>query len=233
MTDNKDNIEKTEKAIGSVEEALSKSELFIEKNQKLLLIVLGAIVAIVLGVLGYNNYIVKPREAEAQAQSFMAIRYFEKDSLSLALNGNSNYPGFIQIIDDYGSTKAGNLAHYYAGLCYLKMGKFNEAIDMLEDFSSDDKIIGPMAQGAIGDAQMELGNMNEAATSYEKAASMQANDLTTPLFLKKAGLTYELTKQYEKSLVMYERIQKEYFTTFEGGEIEKYIEAVKYKLEEK
>ena len=115
-------------AIENIEESLSNAELFIEKNQKKLLLVLTAIVVVVGGVLAYNQFIVKPKEAEAQTAMFRAEIYFEKDSFNLALNGKGDVEGFLSIIDNYGGTKSSNLAHYYAGICYLQTGKFQEGI---------------------------------------------------------------------------------------------------------
>ena len=176
-------IDNTEEKIHAVEEALSKSEKFIEKNQKILTIVIGSAIVIVLGVFAFQKLYIAPREKAAQGQMFMAQKYFEEDSLNKALNGDANYPGFLTIIDDYGMTKAANLSKYYAGIIYLKQGKYEDAITYLKKFDSDDEFVGPMATGSIGDANLELGKKEEAVDYYMKASSMQENDLTTPLYL--------------------------------------------------
>src|SRR5665647_2253994 len=121
-------IDNTEEKIHAVEEALSKSEKFIEKNQKILTIVIGSAVVIVLGVFAFQKLYIAPREKAAQGQMFVAQKYFEQDSLNKALNGDANYPGFLDIIDEYSMTKSANLANYYAGIIYLKQGKFEDAI---------------------------------------------------------------------------------------------------------
>ena len=156
MVKKSDKSDKTEDRIVKVEEAFGKTEQFIENNQKIILIVVGIIVVVVLGFFGFKRFYLAPKEKEAQGQMFMAEKYFEQDSITKALNGDGNYPGFLDIIDQYGITKTGNLAHYYAGICYLKKGEFEKAIDHLKHFSTKDKIVGPMALGAIGDAYMEL-----------------------------------------------------------------------------
>jgi len=216
-------IDKTEERIVAVEEAFSKTEQFIEKNQKIILIVVGAIILVVLGYFGFKRLYLAPREKEAQSQMFMAEKYFEMDSLTRALKGDGNYLGFLDIMDQYKFTKSANLSHYYAGICYLKKGEFQNAIDHLSDFSSDDELIGPMAIGALGDAYMELNNTDKAIDCYLKAADKRKNDLTSPMFLMKAGMACELAGKNDLALKTYMRIKTEFSRTNEGREIDKYI----------
>jgi len=219
--------DKTEGGIVAVEEALSRTEKFIENNQKILTIIIGAIVIVVLVFFGFKRFYMAPKEQEAKEQMFMAERYFEIDSLNLALNGDGMYPGFLKIIDNYGMTKGANLSKYYAGVCYLKMGNFEEAIDHLESFKGKDQILGPMAKGAIGDAYLELNQPAKAAGFYMEAADLKENEFTTPLFLMKAGWTYEIQKDYKKALETYERIKYKFPTSNEAREIDKYIARTK------
>ncbi|HLO90230.1 MAG: tetratricopeptide repeat protein [Chloroflexota bacterium] len=225
MAKKSDNTE--EKIMAPVEEALGKSELFIEKNQKLLMIILGIIALLVLGYFGFQRFILIPREKEAQSQMFMAERYFEQDSLRLALNGDGSYPGFLQIIEDYSMTKSAKLAHYYAGIIYLNQGKFQEAIDHLEKFKTSDVMLAPMAKGAIADAYMELGQKEDAAKQYVKAAETYINEFTTPVFLQKAAWAYEDAGKKDEALDIYNRIKTEYPRSAEARDVEKYITRLK------
>jgi len=215
------------KNIHAVEEALTKTEHFIEKNQKIILYVVGALVVIIGGYMALKKFYLGPKEKEAQSQMFWAERYFERDSLNLALKGDGNNLGFLDIIDEYGITKSANLAHYYAGMCYLKKGQYEDAIDQLKKFDGDDQIVSSMAKGAIGDAYMELGDNDKAIEYYKKAADNNSNLFTAPLFLMKAGWTYEIMGNYEEALKLYERIRKEYYKSYESREIEKYIARAK------
>jgi tetratricopeptide (TPR) repeat protein len=228
MSTNK--ADKTEDRIVAVEEAFSKTEHFIESNQKIIMIVIVVLIVGVLGFFGFKRYYLAPRETEAQAQMFMAEKYFEQDSLKKALNGDGNYLGFLDIIDQYGITKSANLSKYYAGICYLKLGDYQKAIDFLKKFSGKDMVVGPMANGAIGDAYMELNNLDEAISYYTKAADMRNNEFTTPLFLKKAGMAYEIQGKNDKALEMYKRIKETYPRSYEGSEIDKYIAYVQGKI---
>ncbi len=144
--------EATENQMQAVEEALTKTEKFIEKNSNLLTIIVAVAAAIVLGYFAFQKFYLVPKEKEASAQIFMAEKYFAKDSLQLALNGDGQYPGFLEIADDYSITKTGNLAHYYAGVCYLKLGQYEDAIDHLKDFDGNGTIIDTWAIGKLGDA---------------------------------------------------------------------------------
>jgi tetratricopeptide (TPR) repeat protein len=206
-----------------VEHALSSTEHFIEQNQKTITIALIAIVAVVGIFLGYKRFIVSPKEKEAKNEIFAAEQYFEKDSFNLALNGDGNNLGFLDVIDKYKSTKPGKLARYYAGISYLKLGKYQEAIDQLKKFNLKDKLVKPISIGATGDAYAELGNTQEAINYYIKAARNSVNGFSTPIYLMKAGELLEATKEYKKAIDLYEEIQRDYPESSEGRKIEKYI----------
>lgn len=208
---------------GAVSSAFNRAEQFIEDNQKVLTIIFGAVLVIVAGYFGFKKLYLQPKEKEAQSQLFVAENYFEKDSFNLALNGSGNYPGFLQIIEEYGITKSANLAHYYAGICYLRTGKFNEAIEQLKKFKSNDQLIAPIAVGAQGDAYAELNNIDEAILCYKKAATKSKNEFTSPIYLMKAALLLETKKEFKASLKLYEEIKESYPKSQEGRQIEKYI----------
>ena len=216
-------IDKTEERIVAVEEAFSRTEQFIEKYQQIILIVIGVVIVVVLGFFGFKRFYLAPKEKDAQSQMFMAEKYFEQDSLKKALNGDGQYLGFLAVIDEFGMTKSANLAHYYAGICYLKMGQFENALEQLNKFSSSDQFVGPMAKGAMGDANMELKQVQKAADLYMDAAEMRKNEFTSPLFMMKAGMAYEELGNYEKALNIYKQIKEKYARSNEGREIDKYI----------
>ena len=228
----KENVQKDEERLEQIESTLGKTEMFIEKNQKTILIVLAVVVVAILAVFGVKKFVIEPRESEAQASMFRAEQLFEKDDYATALNGDGNNAGFLDIISEYGGTKAGNLARYYAGICYLNTGDFNNAVKYLEEFNGKDQIVKPLATGAMGDAYLELDNTAEAAKCYEKAAKESPNSFTSPMFLMKAGLTYEMVNNYQKALEMYKIIKAEYPTSNEGFNIEKYIAYVEAKMAE-
>lgn len=226
----KENVQKDEERLEQIESTLSKTEMFIEKNRTTITVVLAVIIVAVLAIFGVRKFVIEPREAAAQTAIFRAEQLFENDDYATALNGDGNNAGFIDIINEYGGTKTGNLARYYAGICYLNTGDFNNAIKYLGEFKGKDQIVKPLATGARGDAYLELDNAAEAAKCYEKAAKESANTFTSPMFLMKAGLAYEMVENYQKALELYKTIKSEYPTSNEGFSIEKNIAYVEAKL---
>lgn len=222
----------TEDRIEAVESALSKSEQFIESNQKIITYVIGALIVVVLVFFGYNKYIASPKEKAANEAIFQAELYFEQDSLNLALVGDGESYGFLDIIDDYSSTKAGNLAKYYAGIIYLNQGEYDNAIEYLKKFSGDDIIVSAMAIGATGDAYMQKGETDKAASYYMDAASTNSNELSSPAFLLKAGWAYEMLDKNADALKAYEKIKADFPRAREAREVEKYISRAKANLGE-
>ena len=215
--------------LGNVEQALSRSEQFIENNQKFLIYTIIAIVVIVLGYFGYNNYVYKPKSVEAAAAMFQAERYFEQDSMNLALYGDGNNFGFLYIVDEYGNTPSGKLAKYYAGIAFLQISDYDNAIKYLGSFSSKDNIFNGMAKCAIGDAYMQKGDTEMGVQYYMKAAKNYPEDsFNTPIYLMKAGLAYEELGQYTKAAEVYKAIKTDYAQSREGRDIEKYISRAEF-----
>lgn len=212
-----------------LESALTRTEQFIEDNQKKITYVVGAIVVLVGAFLAFNRFYLQPKEKEALNQMFMAENYFEKDSFNLAINGDGNYLGFLDIIDDYGMTKSANRAKYYTGIAYLHMGQFEDGIEYLKKFKTDDLLLAPVKTGAIGDAMLELGKTEDALKQYQKAYAETENELTTPVYKMKAAMLLESMNKLEEALKLYEEIKKDYPQSAEGTTVDKYIARVKIK----
>jgi tetratricopeptide (TPR) repeat protein len=157
---------------------------------------------------------------------FQAERWLEMDSIKLALNGDGNYLGFLDIAKNYKMTKAGNLAKFSAGICYLHLGQYQDAIDYLTRYKKQDKVIGSLAIGAIGDAYVELGDVEKGISKYIESADYAKNSFNTPIFLLKAGQIYELQQKYADALKLYKRIKDEYPESTEGTTIDKNIARV-------
>lgn len=223
------NTKQGDERLENVEEALSKTEQWIEDNQKLLWTILIAVLVVAFGVFGVTKYMNK-RNATASAQIFKAQQYFESEQYENALNGDGNNLGFLDIISDYGSTKTGKLAHYYAGISYMKLGNYQDAIEHLKKYTSDDQILAPMALGAIGDCYMELGDNQNAVSYYAKAARKNPNDFTSPMFLVKEGMTYEIMGNYGKALEAYRLLKKDYPLSNEAFDISRNISFLEEKM---
>ena len=208
--ENKDLLENSE----VIAEKLEGAEHWVEENLKLVIGVIGAITLIVGGYFGYNYYI-GGQDAQAQKEMFQAVRYFEADSLNLAMNGDGNILGFKQIIEDYSRTDAANLANFYAGVISLKQGKFPLAVLYLEDFKSNDLLVQPRAYSLLGDAYMEQKLYSDAAKFYGKASHSNPNKYFTPTYLMKEALAYEKLNQNDKAKEAYQKIIDQYFDSTE------------------
>jgi tetratricopeptide (TPR) repeat protein len=218
-------VKDQEKGIGNLEfnESVNKAEGYLHENRKSISIIGGGILLVILGYFAYTNFIVKPQEENAQKEMFMAERYFQQDSIDKAINGDGQFPGFIEIIDNYGSSNSANLAHYYLGMSYMKKGEWENAIEYLSGYDAEDDITGALALGAIGDAHMELGDKDEALKFYMKAIDYDKNQFTSAIFLMKAATVKELNNDYKGAAELYERIKKDYPQSTEARDIERYL----------
>ena len=217
----------TDKSLEGIEHALTRSEQFIEDNSKGISYVIFGIILVVMIFMGVKRFYIVPLEEEAASEMFMAEKFFEKDSFDFALNGYGNFPGFIQVIEDYGLTKTANLAKYYAGICLLNKGDFAEAIDYLEDFKTKDLLVGSAKYSSLGDAYIENGELKAAVSAYRTGIDKFPNDFSTPLLLKKMGIAYEEMKNFKKAVEVYTELKKNYPTSTEGRDIDKYIDRAK------
>jgi tetratricopeptide (TPR) repeat protein len=205
----------------ALRESLQGGERWVERHPKTVVGVAVAIALVVGGYFGYAYYKDNQNE-EAQREMFQAVYYFEADSLELALNGDGNTLGFKDIIQEYGVSDAANLAQYYAGVCYLKQGKWELARLYLEDFKSNDLLVQARAYSLIGDSYMEEQNFQEAAKFYSKAADYKPNKFFTPSYLMKAALAFEKSDQKDKAVKAYDEIINKYWDSAEYQNARKY-----------
>lgn len=206
----------------NVQEALSKSEAFIEQYRKQLVIGVAVVVAVVVAVILFNTYYLAPREQEAQEALLPAVAAFENDQYEVALRGDESFDGFEAIVDEYGLTDAGELAAYYAGVCAYQLGEYEVAVDYLGKFDNASVNLAPAARMLQGDAYCNLEEYKKAAKCFEKAADSESA-LVAPRALKKAGLAYEALGDYAKAVKAYTTIKEKYFQSQEAADIEKYI----------
>ena len=197
---------------------------FWAENSKKILIGLGILIVLIAGFAAYRSFVTEPNEEKAAEVMFRAQDYFAQDSVRLALNGDNINPGFLKIISRYGGTKAANLAHFYAGSCYIKLGDFNNAVKNLKDFSTDSKQIQARANALLGDAYSELGKKEEAAQEYSKAGKLfEKDDYNSPEYLFRAGFLYESMGKNKDAIEMYKIIKEKYSKSERGFDIDKYL----------
>lgn len=221
----------TAEVFNTLDETASKTEAFVEKNQKYIFIIIGVVALVVLGSLGYKEYIAKPKQTAAMNDMFQAQKYFNdavngtaKDSLyNLALTGGEGKFGMLDIIEEYSGTPSANLASYYAGTAYLRLKDYKNAIEHLNNFKSDDEILAPLAKGNIGDAFVQLNQAEDALDYYEEAIKMRDNEFTTPMYLYKAGAIALDLGQADKALGYFKRIKEDYPNATEASTVDVFI----------
>lgn len=202
-------------------EKLSGQDSPFVKYRNLLLGGLVVAVLAIAGFIGYRYYLDKQNQ-EAQSYLYPAVHYFETDSLKKALNGDGSNEGLLTLADEYSATKAGELAHFYAGVAFLKDGKYDEAIAQLKDFSANDLVVQARAYSLIGDAYLEKKDVKEAINYYKKAAEYKPNKYFTPVYLMKLAAAYELDKDYQAAIGAYDEIITTYFDASEAANAKKY-----------
>jgi tetratricopeptide (TPR) repeat protein len=207
----------------NVEQALSKTEQFIENNRKQLVWGLVIVAVIAIAVVWFFNGYVAPKNVEAADKMAAAVRYFERDSFALALNGDGMNEGFIEIIDNYGITESSALAAFYAGVCEYKLGNYDEAISYLKKFNAASVNMEPAALTLIGDSYVANGDVKSAVKYFEQAGAIE-NDLTAPRALNKAGIAYEELGEWAKAEKCYQTIKDVYFDSQLAMEMDKRIE---------
>jgi tetratricopeptide (TPR) repeat protein len=206
------------------DDVVLKAKSFWTQYQKPVSAAVIVLLVIVGGWIGYKNFIVAPKEEAAQNAMWKAEQYFRQDSLNLALNGDKMNRGFLYIINNYGSTKSGNLAKYYAGVSYLRLSNYNKTVEYLKDFSTSSKQIQMMAYGALGDAYSELNKNDDAVSYYKKAANEFTDDVTmSSEYLFRAALRLETTGKTNEALDLYKELKEKYPNSERGFSADKYI----------
>lgn len=213
------------KQIASQEvDLVEKAKIIWIRHGKKLLIGLAVIIGAIAAFAGYRYYVSEPNESKASEAMFRAQDYFNQDSIRLALNGDNINPGFLKIISRYENTKSGNLARFYAGSCYIKLGDFNNAVKQLKDFSTESKQVQARATCLLADALSELGKKEEAAEQYAKAGKMfEKDEYNSPEYLFRAGYLYESMGKNKEAIDMYRIIKEKYAKSERGFEVDKYL----------
>ena len=223
-------VEKGEQAIEDVEIALVKTGDFFENHKSLIIGIVAVIVIAVVGFFGFKYLYLAPKEKTAAEEMFIAQRYFEMDSLTVALNGDGQHAGMLEIADRYGMTQSGKLANYYAGLAYLHQGQFEDAVAYLKKFKTKDPVLSVLSCQVLGDAYLELEQTEKALEAYTKGISRSANEIITPALIMRAAMVHETLQQYEKAWNLYQKLRTDFPMSREAADIDRYIARMNAKL---
>ena len=211
--------------VNEFDKTLAAGGSFVEKNKKAIMYGTCAVLAVIIAVVLAVQYYIKPRNLEAAESMAVAEQLFRTGEYETALNGQGQNAGFLQIMDEYVCTPSANLARLYAGLSYAHLGKYQEAVEYLEDYSDcGDDMISNAAMGALGNCYAELGQTEKAAATLVKAAEKAGNNTLSPVYYIQAGQLFESLKQNDKARECYEKVKKNYPASPQAQEIEKFIE---------
>ena len=222
----------TAEVFNTLDESANKAEDWVAKNQKAIFGLIGIVAVVILGYLGYDRFIAGPKAQEAMNEMYTAQKFFDEavnatqnqDSLyTLAINGGEGKYGMVDIVNEYGSTPAGNLANYYAGMSYLYLKDYSNAVKYLSEFKTDNAVLGPIAKGGVGDAFVQLNQLEDALGYYEEAIKASTNEYTTPMYLMKAAGVAETLGNPTKALEYYKRIKAEFSESDEATNIDAFI----------
>ena len=223
----KTKVTKEDQNLENVQEALNTTSAWIEKNQNKLTWAVTIIVAVVVGVLALNTYVIKPKAQEASNENAKAVVYFTQGNYELALNGDeAECIGFEAIANDYKCSQQGKLAALYAGICYYQLGDYAAAAEYLAKFKANDLNIEPAALQLLGDAYVQMEDYAKAAKAFG-AAAKSGNELIAPMSLKKLGFVQMELGNNAAAKKAFETIKNDYPTSTEAQDIEKYIAIVK------
>lgn len=212
----------------NVEEAVSRSEAFVNKNKKNLIVGVVAVVVLIAAGMLLSTFVIAPREQKAAEALFVGEKYFQDGNYEVALNGDQyEYAGFAAVADDFGGTKAANLAKAYEGLCLAKLGRYEEAIPVLKSFKGNDMMVAPSVLAALGNCYAQVGDEAQAASTLVKAANKADNNVLSPAYLIQAGQIYEKLGKKTDALKAYQQIKDKYYGSMQSMDIDKYIERVK------
>jgi tetratricopeptide (TPR) repeat protein len=205
-------------------DAVNQLDAFWKRNQKVITYVIIALIVIVGGWWIYKQYIVKPKEEQAQASIFKAEEYYRMDSLQAALNGKDGDKGFLYVIKNYGGTKSGELARFYAGICYLRLNDYDNSIKYLKDYNTDSKLVQALAWGRLADAYSEKGEKSKAIDLYKKAGRhFPEDEVNSPEFLFRAAQLLELDNKNNEAIDIYKEIKEKFPRSEKGGQADRYI----------
>ena len=208
-----------------MEEALSSSEAFLIQNKGKILGTIAAVVILIAGFIGYQHFISEPKEIKASEALFRGEQYFRAENYDAALNGDSlGYKGFLKVANEFSGTKAANLANAYAGISYAKLGKYEEAVKLLDSFSADDLLVAPAIMGTIGNCYAEMSQLDKAAALLMKAADKADSQALSPIYLIQAGQLFEKLGKNSEAIKAYTLVKEKYYQSFQAMDVDKYIE---------
>lgn len=232
MSKTSENNHKTQELFEQLDNVNYNSRVFFQRYVKTFMIALTAIILLASGCFAYLRLYLQPRQEEALKELFFAKQYFNQEDLEKSLGkkeSKGGYLGFAGIAEKYSSTKAGNIAKYYAGVCHYKLGNYLKAIESLKNFTADDEILPAIKYGIIGDAFAQLKKNDHALENYLKAAHKKNNTFTAPLYYYKAAILALSINKYREAKEYFTEVKEKYPESFFASDVDKYLALINQK----
>ena len=105
-------------------------------------------------------------------------------------------------------------------MAYLNIEDYENSIAYLDQFTSEDVLLGALSKGAIGDAFAQLGQLEDAYDYYVEASKINNNMYSTPKYLYKAAMIGSELGKNSQALSFLKRIEKEFSEAQEARLVE-------------
>jgi TolA-binding protein len=218
------NKKKDDEQLIDIIEVKDQTQNFFEENKTKILSIIGLLFLVVVAFLVFKFMIQQPKEKNAKAAIYKAEQQFQRDSFALALeNPGGGFEGFLDIIDNYSGTSTANAAKLYAGISYLNLGRYDDAISYLDSHSASGTYAPIIKNGNLGDAYAEKGDLDKAISYYQKASNAGEDALLTPYYLYKLGLLAKRQGQNDKALKAFKEIEDNFPKSEEARKVARLV----------
>ncbi len=201
---------------------------FFENNRNLVFGILGGIVLLVIMGFGYGIF-KDHKEVQAQEALASAVRLYENGNWQGAIDGANGAAGLFDVANQYGSTKAGNLALYYTADAYYKLGEHESALKYFQQFDHGDDALGAGAYAGEAAILESMGKYAEAGAKYKQAALVHESDFTSGRYLHSAGRNYELAGDFDEARNAYQMIKNDFPESAEASDVDMMLARVSLK----
>lgn len=214
MSANKNEELELENVKNTTIEELGGVNGFVQRNGKIIIIAALAVIVIVGGVMFAIRNSRENEEKAALALSRIENVYMAGDYRN-ALNPSDSIPtvrgekalGLLAIVNEYGSTAAGERAALFAADAYFNLEKFNEAKTYYEKaINADADIVKVGGYAGTAACDEKNGKLKEAATNYMKAVDLIDDAMLKLRYMYFAGLCNEKAGNKDDAIKIYRNI---------------------------
>lgn len=212
-------------SIDALNDNLTNMGRQVATNKRALYVAFGAILIIAAATFGYLYLVRNPKLNKAyEAYNKVETVAMGNDSIAAA--------EYKKVADNYSGNPA-NLASLSAGEALYNQGKYKEAAQYIEKFSTSDKVLEANAKTLLGDCYVNLKQYDKAIDAFNSAIKKaEGNPQIAPRVLLKEATVYDAQKKYDKALECYQNIKDNYpeFRIGTGVDIDAYIAREKARL---